>query len=84
MSPMSIAARTASATTLKSQFSRARMDLKDYQQLTAELGLVAVDQLGKDGQTSIIIVSSEREETDVQDAVAFTDVYGVKREIDDS
>ena len=60
------------------------MDLKDYQQLTAELGLVAVDQLGKDGQNNIIIESSEREETDVQDAVAFTDVYGVKREIDHS
>ena len=60
------------------------MDLKEYQQLTAELGLVAVDQSGKDGQTSIIIESSEREETDVQDAVAFTDAHGVKIEIDDS
>ncbi len=60
------------------------MDLKDYQQLTAELGLVAVDQLGKDGQSNIIIESSEREENDVQDAVAFTDEYGVKREIDHS
>ena len=60
------------------------MNKKDYQELTAELGLVAVDQLGKDGQTSIIIESSEREETDVQNDVALTDAYGVKREIDDS
>ena len=60
------------------------MNKKDYQQLTAELGLVAVDQSGKDGQSNIIIEKSEREENDVQDAVAFTDAYGVKIEIDDS
>ena len=79
---MSVAARTASAATIKSQFSKARMTKKDYQQLTVELGLVDGDKIALNGQSSIILEQLEEDEIQDQNAIALTDSKGVKRKID--